>query len=109
MKKYVLKKSPFNCSVIKPGINGLCVALPEKYKTQDVKVFYEEEFILYIPRGKWAKMAIAHRHQPNLYGGGTFLMSYFHLKDNSPATHQLSSSQTSTNAEDRQKQKTLLQ
>lgn len=76
-KKYFLKKSPFNCAIVKPGMPGLCVAIPHKYHTYELHVYYHTVELLVVPIGEWSKLAIAHRHQPDKYGGGTFLMSYF--------------------------------
>lgn len=77
--KYRLRKPPFSCQVV--GRGGECVALPYKHreKANQVEVIYQGEVLLIVPREQWNNMAIEHRHQPNQFGGGTFLMSYFQV------------------------------
>lgn len=77
MKKdytYVLKKAPFSCGVV--GKVGMCVGIPNKLKRyKKITVVFAGFSILEIT--EFHKQAIAHRHMPDKWNGGTFLMSYF--------------------------------
>ncbi len=74
MKIYQIKSLIQGYRVGSQFSGKILVAIPEKYKGQDIVVQYNNQKMLI---KDFPKSSLTYRAQPNKFGGGTFLLAYY--------------------------------